>query len=184
MEVKKGTEEKRSAPRVQKLFMIAYLPFDDGPIRTPISLGRTVDISPSGIGMEVYKEIAVGTVMEMEIDLEGLSVPAWGKVVRADLLENGNYHIGIKLDEEQELLQTKIAMAEISSLLKQRDELERVLAKLVRTGWPWDRDGQPNEIQNVCKDGYAQAMLAAKKLLGRPKRSMIARPAPNFPTAS
>jgi len=172
----KSTEEKRGTPRVQKLFMIAYLPFDDGPIRTPISLGRTVDISPSGVGMEVYKEMAVDTVMEMEIDLEGLTVPAWGKVVRVDLLENGNYHIGIRFDEEQELLQAKIAMAEISSLLRQKDELEKVLARLVQTGWPWDEDAQPNEILRFCKDGYAQAMLAAKKLLGRTKRSMISRP--------
>jgi PilZ domain-containing protein len=184
MEEKNSAEEKRGAPRVQKLFMIAYLPFDDGPIRTPISLGCTVDISPSGVGMEVYKEVAVDTVMEMEIDLEGLSVPAWGKVVRADLLENGNYHIGIRFDEEQELLQAKIAMAEIASLLKQKDELEKVLSRLVRTGWPWDEHGQPNEILRSCKDGYAPAMLAARKLLGRTKRSMVARPAPNLPMAS
>jgi PilZ domain-containing protein len=184
MEAKNSAEEKRGAPRVQKLFMIAYLPFEDGPVRTPISLGCTVDISPSGVGMEVYKEVAVDTVMEMEIDLEGLSVPAWGKVVRADLLENGNYHIGIRFDEEQELLQAKIALAEIASLLKQKDELEEVLARLVRTGWPWDEHGQPNGILGACKDGYAPAMLAARKLLGRAKRSMVARPAPNFPTAS
>ena len=180
----KSTEEKRGTPRVQKLFMIAYLPFDDGPIRTPISLGRTVDISPSGVGMEVYKEIAVDTVMEMEIDLEGLTVPAWGKVVRVDLLENGNYHIGIRFDEEQELLQAKIAMAEISSLLRQKEELEKVLARLVQTGWPWDKDGQPNEILGACKNGYAPAMLEAKKLLGQAKRSMLARQGPDFPTAS
>lgn len=180
----KRNEEKRGTTRVQKLFMIAYLPFDDGPIRTPISLGRTVDISPSGVGMEVYKEVTVGTVMEMEIDLEGLSVPAWGKVVRVDPLENGNFLIGIRFDEEQELLQAKIAIAEIASLTRQRDELEKVLAKLVRTGWPWDEKGEPNEILSSCKDGYAPAMLAAKKLLDQAKRSMIARPAPNFPTAS
>ena len=173
MEKKKSNVEKRGAPRVQKLFMIAYLPFDDGQIRTPISLGRTADISPSGVGMEVYKEVTVGTVMEMEIDLEGFSVPAWGKVVRVDALDNGNFLIGIRFDEQQELLQAKIAMAEISSLLKQKDELEKVLAKLVRTGWPWDEGGQPNEVLRSCKDGYAPAMLAAKELLGRAKRSMI-----------
>lgn len=169
----KSSVEKRAAARVQKLFMIAYLPFDDGPIRTPISLGRTVDISPSGVGMEVYKEVSVGTVMELEIDLEGLSVPAWGKVVRVDPLDNGNFLIGIRFDEEQELLQAKIAMAEIASLLKQKHALEKVLAELVQTGWPWDKNGEPNEILRSCKEGYAQAILEAKKLLDQAKPGMI-----------
>src|SRR5690242_15324992 len=101
--------------------MTAYLPFEEGPTRTPISLGRTVDISPSGVGMEVYKELAVDTIMEIEIDLEGISVTAWGKVVRTALLENGNYLIGIRFDEKQELLQAKIAMSEIASLLKEKE---------------------------------------------------------------
>jgi c-di-GMP-binding flagellar brake protein YcgR len=138
-----GNEEKRGNPRVQKLFMIAYLPKGDGPLRTPVSLGRTIDISPSGVGMEVYKEVAVGTVMEMEIDLDDLPVSAWGKVVRVDLLGNGNYRIGIRFDEQQELLQKKIALAEISSLRQRRDELEKVLLILVDTGWPWGKDGKP-----------------------------------------
>ncbi len=165
-------EEKRGNPRVQKLFMIAYLPKGDGPSRTPISLGRTVDISPSGVGMEVYKELAVGTVMEMEIDLDDLPVPAWGKVVRADPLGNGNYLIGIRFDDNQEMLQAKIAGAELSVLRHRTFELERVMQVLVRTGWPWDADGKPNEILRNCTEDYAAAMLEARELLGRDHRIM------------
>lgn len=168
-------EEKRGTTRVQKLFMIAYLPLGDDPIRTPISLGRTVDISPSGVGMEIYKEVAVGTVMEMEIDLENLPFSAWGKVVRVDPMNNGNFLIGIRFDEEQELLQIKIALAEISSLRQQKDDLAQVLAVLVRTGWPWDEFGRPNEIFNTCADEYSSAMLAAKKLLEQSQGGMISR---------
>jgi len=154
--------------------MIAYLPQEDGPSRTPVSLGRTVDISPSGVGMEIYKEVAVGTVMEMEIDLEGLPVLARGKVVRGDLLKNGNFLIGISFDVEQELLRTKIAMAQIGALHQHREELEKVLTELVRTGWPWD-DDRPNEMFYSSKDGFAQAMLAAKKLLSQSHWSLITR---------
>jgi len=170
-----SNEEKRGSSRVQKLFMIAYLPKEDDPSRTPISLGRTVDISPSGVGMEVYKEVAVGTVIEMEIDLENVPVSAWGKVVRVDPLSNGNYHIGIRFDEEQELLQARIAAAEIESLRRRRDELEKILRTLVQTGWPWDEDGKPNELLYSAKDAFATAMLAAKELLDRSERSMITR---------
>jgi len=160
-------EEKRVTPRVQKLFMIAYLPKENGPARTPVSLGRTIDISPSGVGMEIYKEIAVGAVMEMEIDLEGLPVLARGKVVRVDLLDNGNFLIGISFDAEQELLQTKIAAAQIKSLHQHREALEKVLRELVRTGWPWDGDGRPNSIFHSARDGFAPAMSAAEKLLSQ-----------------
>jgi len=168
-------EEKRVSPRVHKLFMIAYLPKDDGSARTPLSLGRTIDISPTGVGMEVYKEVAVGTVMEMEIDLDDLSVLVRGKVTRVDLLDNGNFLIGIRFDAEQELLQTKIAVAQIAALQLRQDELEKILAELVRTGWPWGEDGQPNEIYHTGKDGFAPAMLAAKNLLSQSQRSLIAR---------
>lgn len=160
-------EEKRVTPRVQKLFMIAYLSQDNGPARTPVSLGRTVDISPSGVGMEIYKEVAVGTVMEMEIDLDGLPVLARGKVVRGDLLKNGNFLIGISFDVEQELLRTKIAMAQIQSLNRHVEKLEKVLTELVRTGWPWDEAGRPNELFYSARDGFAPAMLAAEKLLSQ-----------------
>jgi len=170
-----GNEEKRSNARVQKLFMIAYLPKENGPSRTPISLGRTVDISPSGVGMEVYKDVAVGTVIEMEIGLEDVPFSAWGKVVRVDPLSNGNYHIGIRFDEEQELLQMRIAVAEIASLRRQRDELEKILLTLVQTGWPLGEDGKGDEILRSCKDGFTTAMLAAKELLERTDRSMITR---------
>lgn len=173
-----SSEEKRVTPRVQKLFMIAYLPKESGPSRTPVSLGRTVDISPSGVGMEIYKEVAVGTVMEMEIDLEGLPVLARGKVVRVDLLDDGNFLIGIRFDEEQELLQTKIAAAQIGSLHQRREELESVLKELVRTGWPWDEDGRPNELFQSARDGFAQAMLEAEKLLSQSHWSLIHRQEP------
>lgn len=168
-----SNEEKRVNPRVQKLFMIAYLPKESGPSRTPISLGRTVDISPTGVGMEVYKEIAVGTAMEMDIDLDGLPVPARGKVVRVDLLPDGNFLIGIRFDAEQELLLTKIAVAQIAALYQRNDELEKVLQELVRTGWPWEEDGRPNGMSQAGRDGFAPAMLAAKKLLSQSHRSLI-----------
>jgi len=162
-----GNEEKRVTPRVQQLFMIAYLPKESGLSRTPVSLGRTVDISPSGVGMEIYREVAVGTVVEMEIDLEGLPVLARGKVARTDLLDNGNFIIGVRFDAEQELLQTKIAAAQIGALHRRREELEKVLTELVRTGWPWDEDGGPNGVFHATRDGFAPAMLAAEKLLSQ-----------------
>lgn len=173
-----GKEEKRGTPRVQKLFMIAYVSQDEQPTRTPLSLGRTIDISSSGVGMEVYREIAVGTVMEMEIDLSDLPVPAWGKVVRIDPLDNGNYRIGIRFDEEQELLQARLAGAELAALRTQRGELQGVMRALVKNGWPWAGDGQPNGVAHSAGDGFAAAMLAAKRLLAKGDQEIAELPEP------
>jgi len=168
-----SNEEKRESPRVEKLFMIAYLSQEEGSFRTPVSLGRTINISPFGVGMEIYKEVALGTAMEMEIDLEGLPVSARGKVVRVDPLDNGNFLIGIRFDAEQELLLTKIAVVQIASLQQRKVELEKVLTLLVQTGWPWSEEGQPNELFHAAKAGFAPAMLTAKKLLNQPHGRLI-----------
>jgi len=70
------------------------------------------------------------------------------------------------------------ALAEIGELRKRRDRLEILLIMLVRTGWPWQEDGTPNEILHNCKDGYAGAMHEAKELLGLELRSTITRTEP------
>lgn len=168
--------EKRGNPRVQKLFMIAYLPQEEQPSRTPISLGRTVDISSSGVGMEVYREVAIGTVMEMEIDLSDIPFPARGRVVRTEALADGNFHIGIKFDEQQDLLQSRLSMAELAMVRSHNAALETLLLKLVKSGWPWDADGTPNGMAHAFGDGFTTAMREAKRLLGPAYREIAALP--------
>ena len=70
------------------------------------------------------------------------------------------------------------AVAEISELRKRQNELEMVLLMLVRTGWPWREDGEPNEMHRNGKDGYVSAMSKAKELLGLGNLSMITRTEP------
>lgn len=101
--------EKRKSPRVDKLFMIAYIPHSDGPQKTPISMGRTLNISPSGVAMEVYREIPLGTAIELEIDVDDTTVSAWGKVVRSDALGGGDFTVAIKFDEQQVQMSARLA---------------------------------------------------------------------------
>lgn len=101
--------EKRKAPRVDKLYMIAYVPHSEGPQKTPISMGRTLNISPSGVAMEVYRELPLGTAIELEIDLDDVTVSAWGKVVRNDNLGGGDFVVAVKFDEQQERMSARLA---------------------------------------------------------------------------
>ena len=70
------------------------------------------------------------------------------------------------------------AIAEFGELRTRIDKIEELLIMIVRTGWPWGEDGEPNEIFRTCKDGYASAMVEAKKLLGLDHLSTITRTEP------
>ena len=67
---------------------------------------------------------------------------------------------------------------EYDELHKKADELETLLIMIVRTGWPWDGEGEPNAIYHASKDGFASAMLEARELLGLGLRSAITRTEP------
>lgn len=68
--------------------------------------------------------------------------------------------------------------SEYAELVKKSDELETLLITIVRTGWPWDEEGSPNQIHGAVRDGYANAMVEAKKLLGLGMNTMINRTEP------
>ena len=67
---------------------------------------------------------------------------------------------------------------EYDELHKKADELETLLIMIVRTGWPWDEEGEPNAIYHASKDGFAVAMKEARNLLGLNLNTMITRTEP------
>lgn len=67
---------------------------------------------------------------------------------------------------------------EYRELKHQADEFEKLLIMLVRTGWPWDEDGEPNAIFQASKEGFSTAMREAHDLLGLNYRTMINRTEP------
>jgi hypothetical protein len=58
------------------------------------------------------------------------------------------------------------------------NQLEELLIMIVRTGWPWDDEGEPNAIHRASLDGFATAMAEARELLGLGRRSAITRTEP------
>ena len=96
--------ENRTHPRVNKLNFIAYVNREGDEQKSPVSLGRTLNVSATGVGMEVYQQVAIGSIMEMEIGLANGNLPVIGTVVHANNLENGKYYIGIQFDQLQPTL--------------------------------------------------------------------------------
>lgn len=100
--------EHRTTPRINKLSFISFVKTEDDEQKCPISLGRTLNISTTGVGIEIFQQITVGSTMEMEISLKGEIIPVKGKVVRSSELENGSYYLGIEFDRAQEKLATVV----------------------------------------------------------------------------
>lgn len=67
---------------------------------------------------------------------------------------------------------------EQGELVRRVNELEELLIMIVRTGWPWDDEGEPNAIFYASRDGFATAMAEARELLGLGRRSVITRTEP------
>lgn len=67
---------------------------------------------------------------------------------------------------------------EYAELVKKSDELETLLIMIVRSGWPWDEDGEPNAIHDAVKGGYTTAMVEARDLLGLNLNTRITRTEP------
>ena len=67
---------------------------------------------------------------------------------------------------------------EHAELVKKADELELLLITIVRTGWPWDDEGEPNVIHAAVKGGFTTAMVDARNLLGLNLATKITRTEP------
>lgn len=70
------------------------------------------------------------------------------------------------------------AMNEYAEMVKKADELEMLLITIVRTGWPWDEEGEPNVIHDAVKGGFTTAMVEARNLLGLNLVTRITRTEP------
>jgi len=85
--------EHRRTPRTNRLSFISFVKTELDEKKCPISLGRTLNISITGLGTEIFQEIAVGSTMEMEISPGGEIIPVRGKVVRTNSLANGGFYL-------------------------------------------------------------------------------------------
>jgi len=96
--------KERQYTRVSRLFFISYIAKEGEEQKTPVSLGRTLNVSSTGVGMEVYREIPVNSTMVMDIGVGDSTLSAQGTVIHAHSIEEGKFYIGIQFDEPQEKL--------------------------------------------------------------------------------
>ena len=104
--VKKMTEttstqdERRRYTRVRALYLLSYVSRSGDEQKTPISMGRTLDVSPAGVRIEVHQPIEKGSEMEMTIGVKEDAFPVRGKVIYSTSTNGagGMHQIGIEFD--------------------------------------------------------------------------------------
>jgi len=87
----------------------------------------------------------------------------------------------LKADLQRSSIDTSVLSElekEYRELNSKVNELEKLLIMIVRTGWPWDAEGEPNAIYNSCRGGFTEAMLEARDMLGLGYLSSITRTEP------
>ena len=94
-------QEKRGYPRIKKLYLISYINKEEGRQVSPVLMGRTLDISPSGVRVEVFQKIGVNSEMELDIACNDANICVNGTVLRSNKIGNEVFVLGIKFDEIQ-----------------------------------------------------------------------------------
>ena len=92
-------KEKRDYLRMNKLCLISYIIKEGGRQISPVSMGRALDLSRSGVRVEVFQRINVGSEMEIRIALGNKEFSVNGTVVRSLEIGNKVYILGIQFDE-------------------------------------------------------------------------------------
>ena len=98
---KNNIEEKRSYPRLKRLYLISYINKEGDRQISPVSMGRTIDISQAGARLEVFQQIQPESHVEMEIAIDESILSVQGKVVHSKETDDKVYVIGIQFNELQ-----------------------------------------------------------------------------------
>lgn len=92
------TEEKRKHVRINSL-NLSHVSLDDPDEPTQQSIGRTLNVSESGILLETHFPIQSGQNMSLTIGIEEELVEIRGKVVHLLDGESGKYEMGIEFTD-------------------------------------------------------------------------------------
>ena len=95
----KGFRERRIYPRRDSICLLSFVPKENGIQNSAVSIGRTLNISPSGLGLEAYQPIKPGSQLEMEIAIREDIFSIEGQVIHAQAPVNGKYFIGVKFNQ-------------------------------------------------------------------------------------
>jgi c-di-GMP-binding flagellar brake protein YcgR len=82
--------------RVISLNLVTYAKYDEEGVLAESAMGRTLDISPGGIKLEVEHHFPLSSELDLSIALREEIVQVKGRVVHLEELKNGKIGMGIQ----------------------------------------------------------------------------------------
>ncbi len=95
----KKKDERRSSPRLQATYRIAYECYSPRGIKIDEGPARTVDISGKGALIEVPRSIDLDASMVLLVMAPFHMLMVKGSVVHSRRVQNGQFHVGVRLTE-------------------------------------------------------------------------------------
>lgn len=94
-----GEKERRTVPRVDATYKIAYECFNNQGIKVDEGPAKTVDISGRGALIEIPRGARLDDSMVLLVMAPFHMLMVKGNVVHSRLSQNGTYHVGVRLTE-------------------------------------------------------------------------------------
>jgi hypothetical protein len=91
-------KERRSHPRLRRVFLLTYVNKAGGIQRTPLLMARTLDISRSGVQIETRQPIPVESRLQMTIAVRDAVLAVRGRVMHVTAGPRGTHKIGVEFD--------------------------------------------------------------------------------------
>ena len=94
--------EKRQHPRVESLNLMAYICRDENGNVSSQGMGRTLNVSETGVLLETYYPIECEDILLMDIGIQDELIDLKGKVIHSGINQEGKSETGIEFVEVDE----------------------------------------------------------------------------------
>ena len=101
------TQDKRKHERIKSL-NLSYILVDGRYSEEKQTMGRTLNVSESGIRLETHLPVELGTQLMLSIGLEDNVVDITGRVVHSTQNDQGAYELGIEFVDVDEKVGTTL----------------------------------------------------------------------------
>ncbi len=116
-----ASKDKRKSPRVDSLNLISYVVFDEADNAVRQGMGRTLNLSKTGICLDTYRPLSRRQKVALTIGLKDNLVDIFGRVVHVRKRKNGRFDNGIdfaEMDQNQQSILSRFLTAYYENIKK------------------------------------------------------------------
>lgn len=89
---------RRSVPRVRSVNLVSVAQFDEQGFRSDLSVGRTLDLSPRGVRVELNRALPLRSAVRLSLALGDEIVEIEGTVCHLEVLDDRKCSMGLRFE--------------------------------------------------------------------------------------